>query len=778
MRKITTLLSACLFALLANAQITFTGNNTALSTPNNAPAVTVDNSLVINGGTSFTVAKVTVSTNFNSGDVLGYTGTLPSGVTADYNTTTGVLTFTGSATTTQLQTLLRTVTFRTTSSIAAQRTIVFSLGSAIPNAANGHFYEFIPGSFTWSAAKTDAAGKKLYGLQGYLATITSQAENDFVQQKTAADGWIGGSDDYAVINAETGKTYTAQSQTEGKFIWVTGPEKDQGISNGNTPSTVLNGAYMNWNSGEPNNYNNTNENFIQFFSSGTTAGRWNDLPNTSTLGYVVEYGGMAGDPVVDLTHSRNISLIATALRTSLPNLTYVLKSPSIFVDDNITIYSIANITNATVTISGGFKSGDVLTHGTLPSGVTSTYTASTGVLAFTGTTTPANWQSLLRTVRFNSTSTIIGNRIVSFSVGNLISGSNGHFYEFVTPGVNWTTAKANAAGRTYLGLQGYLATITSQTENDFIQQKLSADGWIGASDDFSQINTAAGVTKYADQAASEGKWHWVTGPEKGLQMTTANTPNSTSLPPVFNSAYNNWNTGEPNNSPSEHVAQIYSTGGVAPGKWNDLSGTSSLGYVVEYGGLSTDPLLELSSSRTILISNVLPVFDLVFDVTGKNGTAQLAWSTEREERTLRFDVMHSTDGRSFTKIGEVAAGQNTTGRSLYSFTHTSPNSGINYYKLVIVDQNGQSTSGNVKHLDLKGKLSISPNPFRQQFSVTSPYRGSATLVVKNAAGAVVLQQKLAQAQTIIQTASLPAGVYFAEVNKEGSRSETIKLIKQ
>jgi hypothetical protein len=66
----------------------------------------------------------------------------------------------------------------------------------------------------------------------------------------------------------------------------------------------------------------------------------------------------------------------------------------------------------------------------------------------------------------------------------------------------------------YHGLQGYLATITSQEENDFIEQKLSADGWIGASDDFEQINIAAGSFLYADQGEAEGRWYWVTGPEK------------------------------------------------------------------------------------------------------------------------------------------------------------------------------------------------------------------------------------------------------------------------
>ena len=49
---------------------------------------------------------------------------------------------------------------------------------------NGHFYEFIsaPG-INWTNAKADAETRSYQGQQGYLVTITSQAENDFAFSK-------------------------------------------------------------------------------------------------------------------------------------------------------------------------------------------------------------------------------------------------------------------------------------------------------------------------------------------------------------------------------------------------------------------------------------------------------------------------------------------------------------------------------------------------------------------------------------------------------------------
>ncbi|GET40750.1 hypothetical protein [Microseira wollei] len=42
------------------------------------------------------------------------------------------------------------------------------------NPATGHYYEFVPGRFTWNEAKSAAETRVFNGLQGYLTTITSQ----------------------------------------------------------------------------------------------------------------------------------------------------------------------------------------------------------------------------------------------------------------------------------------------------------------------------------------------------------------------------------------------------------------------------------------------------------------------------------------------------------------------------------------------------------------------------------------------------------------------------
>src|SRR5690606_4276901 len=123
-------------------------------------------------------------------------------------------------------------------------------------------------------------------------------------------------------------------------------------------------------------------------------------------------------------------------------------------------------------------------------------------------------------------------------------------------------------------------------ENAFIQQRLTADGWIGASD-----NEAYGAT--------EGSWQWVTGPEAGTVFSIGQY-NPVTQP----GQYANWYTNEPNDaSGNEDCGQFYSSGI----GWNDLDCAENIaGYVVEYGGLDgIDPTVS-SLDITITTQDTTP----------------------------------------------------------------------------------------------------------------------------------------------------------------------------
>jgi hypothetical protein len=208
-------------------------------------------------------------------------------------------------------------------------------------------------------------------------------------------------------------------------------------------------------------------------------------------------------------------------------------------------------------------------------------------------------------VRYSSSGSPVGSRQFSITVGEAnYLPATGHYYEYVSQlGITWTSANAAANARTYFGLQGYLATLTSQVEANFSGAQASGVGWIGGSD-----------------AATEGVWKWVTGPEAGLTFWNGTAGGST---PNF--AF--WNTGEPNQSGDEDYAHITHPNVNPNGSWNDLSNTGAAsgnyqpqGYVVEYGGMPGDPVLNITDITTLTMDTVAPTASNPSPVTVCSGS--------------------------------------------------------------------------------------------------------------------------------------------------------------
>ena len=146
------------------------------------------------------------------------------------------------------------------------------------------------------------------------------------------------------------------------------------------------------------------------------------------------------------------------------------------------------------------------------------------------------------------------------------AGGNGHYYEFVyDPNVTWTNARAAAAARTYAGLAGYLATVTSAAESSFLQANFPAqagadqNGWLGGYQDRS-------APDYSEPA---GGYRWVTG--EPFVYTNWYTSATQSEPDNINDAQDyirettNWQWDDFGNDPSNPSIQFIS------------------GYFTEYG---------------------------------------------------------------------------------------------------------------------------------------------------------------------------------------------------
>lgn len=108
------------------------------------------------------------------------------GINSYFNPGTGVLTLYGNANYSVWQSALQAVCYRSLvpniSNVNASKNVVIVLGDALFNPVNGHFYRLVnnPPSTDSADAKVKSAQSNYFGLQGYLVTITSSQEDNFI----------------------------------------------------------------------------------------------------------------------------------------------------------------------------------------------------------------------------------------------------------------------------------------------------------------------------------------------------------------------------------------------------------------------------------------------------------------------------------------------------------------------------------------------------------------------------------------------------------------------
>jgi hypothetical protein len=112
------------------------------------------------------------------------------------------------------------------------------------------------------------------------------------------------------------------------------------------------------------------------------------------------------------------------------------------------------------------------------------------------------------------------------------------------------------------------------------------------------------------------------------------------------------------------------------------------------GGVTTMPISFDIGARP------LPVTLAAFTAQAvQNRDALLRWTTASEVNSARFEVERSLDGKSFTKVGQLAAKGNSTTASDYSFTDkgvANLASGQVYYRLHQVDLDGTAAYSPVR----------------------------------------------------------------------------------
>jgi hypothetical protein len=150
-----------------------------------------------------------------------------------------------------------------------------------------------------------------------------------------------------------------------------------------------------------------------------------------------------------------------------------------------------------------------------------------------------------------------------------------------------------------------------------------------------------------------------------------------------------------------------------------------------------------------------------------DGSVILNWETISENDNKYFMVEYSRDGKDFRPVGKVLSLGNTSSGFRYSFTHTDPKEGKNYYRLRIVDVHGRSKYSEVRNVLFGSNLntlSVYPNPASTTVNIQLDARDGEQVDINifDANGRQVLKNKIVLNNQIgqVNVERLHKGIYW------------------
>ena len=382
----------------------------------------------------------------------------------------------------------------------------------------------------------------------------------------------------------------------------------------------------------------------------------------SRLAYADE--PQAGDAGIAAQANENVKLtIKAGAATPVEGQTNTYHFPDLKVS---TEPADAKFQSITVQFTTGIASGDDIYYNskheknnneTLPAGFTRVGKTGNWSVNYTadGGATAEQWEEFLRdylTLSLADATNTKGLRLVaSLAPVTTIrdyNSLNGHYYEVGTGSIGWLGALQEAEKHTYMGMRGYLVTVTSRAEQDFVFSLVHTDTWIGGTcddthtrrtNDWAQTyrtNNADVATRWSDvQTFNSGgysHYYWVSGPEAGLKMgeCRSNTERRTVVNPETNEEmFMFWASAQPDGySTGERWMQLAVNFGATAadklGQWNDLPrdyGSVNY-YVIEYGGMPDDKDPDDDQAGADVSLDVYVKVDIIVDPTGRTITTE------------------------------------------------------------------------------------------------------------------------------------------------------------
>ncbi len=181
---------------------------------------------------------------------------------------------------------------------------------------------------------------------------------------------------------------------------------------------------------------------------------------------------------------------------------------------------------------------------------------------------------------------------------------------------------------------------------------------------------------------------------------------------------------------------------------------------------------------------ILPIKIVSFTALPLGNLVNIQWTVNEQTIVSSYQVIFSTDGRNFnTTIATVVAYNNSS--ATYNAVHTTPVTGINYYRIKTIEKDGTISYSEIRKLTFgkTGTITVYPNPSVDLVNITltgNMLNKPATLSILSLDGKILSQQKIV---SLGQTESLDVsgitnGTYIVRlVSNDEVINKTIHVLR-
>ncbi len=215
--------------------------------------------------------------------------------------------------------------------------------------------------------------------------------------------------------------------------------------------------------------------------------------------------------------------------------------------------------------------------------------------------------------------------------------------------------------------------------------------------------------------------------------------------------------------------------------WLYVSGGPDLNTIGNYITSTNVNSLNLFSLFSVAD---LPVHLLYLKGKAINRDALIEWATSGEIDNDYFDIEHSVNGITFSKIGTVKGSGNTSIQKTYQYTDGNPLAGANYYRIKQVDTNLDFIYSGIVSVQITEPvvgISLSPNPATNLLfvKINGIEADEIDLNLMDQHGkmykSISLKCKKGENNFTVNIEDLPKGLYY--INLSGKNKQSVKFLK-